>query len=269
MPRNWVVLLALVLPLSQAGCGETPAPPPATAPSVAQKTPTRLTIAAASDLQGVFKKLAARFVELNPEINLDTSFDSSGNLSEKIKAGGPFDVFLSADMGYVKKLAEAGTIDPASVRPYAVGSLTLGVNKTAGEGIRSLKDLLKPEVKHVAIANPRTAPYGAAAKQALTRAGLWEQLEPKLAIAGTVRQALQYVETGNAEAGLLSKASADVESIRLVDVDPSLYDPIVQGLGVIASTSHKVETDRFVAFLLSENGQAELTKFGFRPPPRP
>jgi molybdate transport system substrate-binding protein len=132
--------------------------------------------------------------------------------------------------------------------------------KKGGSDPMTLADLARPEVKKVALANPDTAPYGAAAKPALQKAGLWDALgrDRKIAQSETVRQALQYVQTGNAEAGLVGRAIARVPEVRVVEVDPGLYDPIVQSLGIVAQTKQPEAAERFARFVLGGEGQAVL-----------
>jgi molybdate transport system substrate-binding protein len=246
-----------------AGCSDA-APE---AGGAANKPGPVLVVAAASDLQTALPELIAAFRNEVPGIGVNPTFGASGQLAEQIKAGAPFDLFLAANVAFVDDLAAAGAVERESVRPYAVGSLVLAVNKEAGGAVAGMADLASENVRRVAIANPETAPYGAAARQALTRAGLWETLRPKVVNAGSVRQALQFVQTGNAEAGFVGKATADVPEVRVVEVDPTLYDPIVQGLGVVSGSPRKAEAGRFVAFVLGPKGQAVLASFGFRPPP--
>lgn len=270
---GWAALLA-------SGCGTAPLPSPGREPAA-----TPLRVAAASDLQSVLPVLSRQFTD-QTGIQMTPIFGSSGQLAEQIKAGAPFDVFLAANRSFVEDLAAAGLIRPDSVRPYARGSLVLAVHREAGAAIASLADLTRPEVKKIALANPAFAPYGKAGKQALERAGLWPQLEAKIVPSDSVRQALVFVTEGNAEAGLVGRALADVPEIRVVAVDPALYDPIVQGLGIVARTAKPREAESFARFLLSNEGQAILARFGFsgvapeaaanahresaaNPPPRP
>ena len=221
-----------------------------------------LRVAAASDLQTAFPALAKAFHE-SGGVEVSATFGASGQLVEQIKAGAPFDVFLSANLAFVEGLAKGGDVAPKSVKPYAVGSLVLVVHEGSGGGIERLADLSKPAVKKVAIANPAFAPYGAAAKQALEKAGLWDELAPKRVQAETVRQALQFVQSGNAEAGLVGRSVAKVKGVRIVEVDPKLYDPIVQGLGIVARTKRPDDARAFADFLLGEKGQALLVHHGF------
>lgn len=258
-PVQFTLTLGLVVLGFGAGCG---------AHDDRARHPV-LRVAAASDLQAVLPVLIERFGGGERRVEVVPVFGSSGQLARQIEAGAPFDVFLSANKDFVDKLAATKAVDPASVRPYAIGTLVLAVGRGVKVPVGNLSDLTRPEVKVVAIADPETAPYGAAARQALRKAGLWETLVPKLAIASTVRQTLQFVETGNAEAGLVSQSIADVPGVRLVDVDPALYEPIVQALGVVGRSSHRREAEAFAQLILGEEGRGVLRSHGFTLPGGP
>jgi molybdate transport system substrate-binding protein len=172
-------------------------------------------------------------------------------------------------MAFVRDLAGDGLIEPDTVRPYARGRLVLVVNRASGVTVEGLAALARPEVKRVIIANPGFAPYGRAARQVLERAGLWEGLKPKLVQAETVRQALQYVQTGSAEVGLVAHSVAGVPEVRPIGIDPALYEPILQGLGVVARSSRGDPARQFARFLLGGEGQKILASYGFDPPPEP
>lgn len=258
--------------LIAVGCGGTGSPPegPAaggTAPE-ATATPaekTLIRIAAASDLQTVLPALIERFGE-GRSIKVEAVYGSSGNLARQITQGPPFDVFMSANRKFVDDLVAAGKIDPASAHPYTEGVLVLVVRAESAATINSLDDLARDGVKKVAIANPETAPYGFAAKQALEKANLWDRLKEKLTQSDSVRQAFQFVETGNAEAGFVGHSLAGKDStVKAIPVDRSLYAPIVQSLGVVSGSSHGREANEFVRFVLGDEGQAVFKTFGFRP----
>ena len=252
------------------GCDGTKAPAPAPTPGVAEKAPADappLQLAAASDLQKALSAVAKKFTS-DTLIEVNITFGASGNLAEQIRAGAPFDIFFSANMKFVEKLAEEGKILKDSVEPYARGKLVLGVRKSSADAIHELADITRPEIKKIALANPATAPYGTAGKQALERAGLWEKVAPKIVQADTVRQAMQFVESGNAEAGMVSLASGGDAEIAIVDLDPKLYDPIIQGLGIL-SESKSQDAQAFIKFVQGDAGQAILAEYGFtRPEPR-
>src|SRR5262249_53268341 len=115
-------------------------------------------------------------------------------------------------------------------------------------------------------ANPEYAPYGVAARQALEKVGLWKGPEAKIVRADSVRQALAYARKGDTEAALVSRAIADVPEVELVEVDPALYEPIVQVLGVVSSSRQPHGARQFAAFVLGEEGQSILRAFHFRSP---
>lgn len=246
----WVLGLAA---LTAAGCDRR-LPPAA---------PQPLRIAAASDLQRVLPRLIERFQNQTPTTVTPTlTFDASGQLAEQIKAGAPFDLFLSANVKFVTDLAAAGLVEPASVQPYARGSLVLCLHRAAGDQVRGLADLSRPEIKRIAIANPDYAPYGLAARQALERAGLWSSLESKVVRANSVRQAMIYVQNGDAEAALVSHALV-VPAVRVIEVDAALYDPLIQALGIVAATKQRDCARALAQFILGGEGQAILRESGF------
>ena len=242
--------LFLVLAALISGCGGM-------APS-----PEPLRVAAASDLQVVLPKLIERF-SADTKIEVVATFGASGQLAQQVKQGAPFDVFLSANRKYVADLVEAKAIDPATVRDYAVGVLVLVVRDDLAHSIKSLADLKHASVKHLAIANPDTAPYGAAAKQALERSGLWDVLEPKRVQSETVRQALQFVQTGNAEAAIVGSAIAKVSGVHSVLIARETYDTIWQALGVTTASKRPAEALAFTRFLMGEEARRILRDAGF------
>lgn len=245
---RWAIACLVVL---SAGCGPTAPEPP------------RLRVAVASDLQAAMPILISAFRQ-HSAVEVVPTFGASGQLSEQIRQGAPFDVFLSANRAFVERLAADGSIRPDSVRPYARGSLVLAVNKLWGVKIRSMADLSRPEVHKIAIANPETAPYGMAARQALERAGLWDSLKAKVVPAESVRQALQFVQSGNAEVGFVGRSIAEVREAVVVDLPPDACDPIDQYLGIVARSDHPDDARAFVDLVLSEVGQGILRDLGFR-----
>jgi molybdate transport system substrate-binding protein len=227
--------------------------------------PKVIRVAAASDLQTVLPRLAERFRE-QTGVEVVCAFGASGRLAEQIKAGAPFDLFMSANERFVRELADQGLIVKESMRPYARGTLVLAVFRNFAGGVRGIGDLTEPTFKKIAIANPTTAPYGLAARQALEKSGLWRSLEPRIVIADSVAQALLYAQKGDAEAALVGRSIARVPEVAVVEIDKSLYDPIVQTFGMVTETKMRPEAERFASFILGNDGQSILREAGFAGP---
>lgn len=224
-----------------------------------------LRIAAAADLQRALPRILEAYGDRDGPIASPT-FGASGQLAEQIRGGAPFDLFLSADMDWPGTLEEEGAIAAGSVRPYARGSLVLLVHADAAEEVGSIADLARPEVRKVAIANPDVAPYGKAARAALESAGLWESLADKITPTGSVAQAFLHVEQGNADAALVSRSLVEESRSKVVEIDPALYPPRIQGLGIVARSPRKAQAERFAAFLLGPEGGRLLAERGFEAP---
>ncbi|MDR3622519.1 MAG: molybdate ABC transporter substrate-binding protein [Paludisphaera borealis] len=244
------------------GCGRAE---PTPLPSAKAEKAEPLRIAAAADLQRVLPALIEKYKAHDADVVL--TFGASGQLAEQIRKGAPFDVFLSANMKFVEGLETEGVVAAGSVKPYARGSLVLAVHRAASDDVDGIADLVKPKVRKIAIANPKFAPYGTAANQALERAGLGGSLGPKLVLAESVRQAFLYVEQGDAEAALVSRSLiVDGGSLKVIEVDPGLYDPLIQGFGVVALSDKLDRARRFADFVVGEAGQSILGAHGFRTP---
>jgi len=232
-----------------------------------------LLVAAAADLSYCIDDIAASFKKEVPGAEIKISIGASGNFFAQIRNGAPFDAFLSADVDYPSKLARLGAADGSTLTRYAVGRIALwspDPKLDVSQGLALLRD---PRITRVAIANPDTAPYGRAAKNALERDGLWESVQPKLVIGENISQTAQFVQTGNAQVGLVSLAS--LRSPRLAGVgryalvpDTGLA-PIEQAAIVTKHGAGNPLAARFVRFLGSPAARAILERNGFSIPPRP
>jgi molybdate transport system substrate-binding protein len=220
-----------------------------------------LRIAAAADLAPCMPALNAGF-----DGETSVTIGASGNFHAQIRNGAPFDIFLSADTGYPQALADAGLANGASMLVYALGQLVLwsaDPRLDAGRGLRLLTD---PAVRRIAIASPEIAPYGRAAKAALQQAGLWDQLQAKLVFGENVAQTMQFVESGNAQAGLVSKAHLRDRPGGWV-LPAGSYPVLEQGAIVTARGQANPASARYLQFLRSERGRALLAGCGFLLPP--
>ena len=163
----------------------------------------------------------------------------------------------------MRRLAARGLVIPETEQPYAVGRIALVASRLSSVQIVSLEDLLQPDVRHVAIANPDHAPYGVAARQALESAGLWERLQPKVVYGENVRQALQFVQTGNAEGGIVALSIAEVPEVSYVILDESLYQPLRQLLVVVKGARQEELARRFAAFVNGPEGRPVMARYRF------
>lgn len=220
-----------------------------------------LHVAAASDLSAVSKALAAGFEKEAPGVQVRFTTAASGILARQIENGAPFDVYLSANEKFVMDLSRSGRLEGFSVRQYATGQLGLW---SPGGGVKSFDDLSRDGVKHIAIANPKLAPYGAAAREALDK--IWQRIEKKVVYGENVRQALQYAETGNADAVLTSWALLYTKSPPAVKVPTSLHQPIRQSGGIVKGSKQANLAERFLVFLTRGEGAAILRSSGFETP---
>jgi len=224
-----------------------------------------LLVAAAASVEPAFTELGAAYTAQTGNA-VDFVFGSSGNLATQIENGAPFDVFASADEGFVDRLADNDLVLHDTVAVYANGRLVLAVNRESGITLDSIADLADVSVQRVAIANPELAPYGAAAREALQQAGIWQEVESKIVQGANVRQALQYVQTGDAAAGLVALSIVDVPEVRYTLVNEDLYTPLQQAMAIVAATDQERDAREFTDFVLGPVGQSILAKHGFAAP---
>ena len=230
-------------------------------------------VAAAADLNYAMKDLAARF-EQKTGNKVDLSFGASGNFYSQIQNGAPFDLFFSADLDYAKKLAEAGKIESASVRTCAVGHLVLWVPNSSKLDPAKLKMdlLLDPSIKKIAVANAQNAPYGRAGMAALEHFGLKDKVADKLVLGENISQTAQFVQSGNAQAGLialsLAMSPAMKDAGKYWEVPQDAYPEIQQGVGILSASKHKQAAQAFIDYISSPEGTAVLEQYGFRVPSR-
>lgn len=244
----------------------------ALAGSVTAQTPIR--VAAAADLEPVLPQILEQFRQATG-IRAEATYQASAMLTTQIMNGAPFDLFLSADLSYPKRLIDAGLADAAgsadSTTPitYAKGTLVLWARKDSHLPPPSLDLLRSPDLKRLAIANPDRAPYGRAAIAALNNLKLYDALKPRLATAENIAQAAQFADTGNADAGLISLTSALTPHMAASGsyfvIPRDLYPPIEQGAVIVSKTTQRAAVHKLLDYLLSAPIQAQLAKSGLTP----
>jgi molybdate transport system substrate-binding protein len=227
-------------------------------------------VAAASDLRFALTEVAERF-QADTGKTVKVSFGSSGTFTHQIEQGAPFELFLSADEGYVFRLADAGlTLDRGVL--YGIGRLVvfaphgspLVVDGTL-EGLRGA--LAEGKIKRFAIANPEHAPYGRAARDALMHAGLWDAVSRQLVIGENASQAMQFAASGSSQGGIvplsLSKA-AEVEVLgrfALIPAEAHAAEPLRQRMVLLRNAGDGARA--FHAYLQTAPARALLARYGF------
>ena len=223
-----------------------------------------LVIFAASDLQLALGEISNAFAAAgHPKPTI--SFGSTGTLAQQIENGAPADVFFAADEGYIAGLERKGLVAPGTRQLYAVGRLVL-VERTGLTPVTTLADLARPDIRRIAIANPDHAPYGRAARDALQRAGLWASLQPRVILGENISQTFQFVQTGNADAGIVALSLVIAGGMRSSLVDATLHDPIAQAAAVMARTRQPEAARALIAFVNGPAGRPIMKKYGFALP---
>jgi molybdate transport system substrate-binding protein len=224
-----------------------------------------LRVAAAADLQPVMPVLADAYQHATG-VKLLVSLGSSSTLATQILNGAPMDIFLGADFVFPEKVVAAGLADGTAPTVYAKGTLVLWARKDSGLLPLSLESLTDPRVKTVAIANELHAPYGRAAAEALRKMKLYDQVSPHFVVGENISQTAQFVESGNAQLGLISLTAASTEHFKEIGtyvlIPTSQYTEIRQCAVIMKNSDRKADAHAFLDWLLSSAVQGNLTKMG-------
>jgi molybdate transport system substrate-binding protein len=211
-------------------------------------------VAAAANLAYVLEPLDTAFIQANPGLKVTSTIGASGSLVAQISRGAPYDVFLSADLDFPRKLIQAGGAPAAE--------------------LDSVENVLRnPAVRRVAEANPRTAPYGRAAEEVLARLGLADFARPKIVIGENISQTAQYVASGNADVGFVAlslvAAPHRARQGRWLEVPVSLYAPIAQGAVLTRRGAGHAGAARYLDFLTGAQARQIFAQFGYGLPSPP
>jgi molybdate transport system substrate-binding protein len=231
------------------------------------KPPEPLRVAAAADLAHAFVELGPAFsARESPPTDLKLTLGATGLLSRQLIQGAPFDLFLAANVSYVEQVVKAGACDGSTVASYARGRLVIWV-KGAGGAELTPSSLADARFTHIAIANPEHAPYGKAAREVLTRAGVWSSVSERMVYGENVQQTFELAQSGNADVAIvgLSLAIGSGQGSWAM-VDEGLYTPIEQALVVCNRGTNAAGARRLKAFIEAPAGRAILRKFGFLMP---
>lgn len=231
-------------------------------------------VAAASDLNFAIKDIIGDF-EQKTGHHVKLSLGSSGNFYSQISNGAPFELFLSADIEFPRKLEVANLTVPDTVFPYAVGRIVVWVPKHSPINVQELgmNALLDSSIKKIAIANPKHAPYGRAAVAALKHFALYDKVEEKFVLGENISQTAQFVQSGNADIGIIALALAVAPSLKEAggywEIPLTAYPQMEQG-GVILETARKngnfEAAKQFADWMTGPTGREVLKRYGFYMP---
>lgn len=225
---------------------------------------SKLNIAVAANMQFAMKEIIKEFKE-QTGIECQMMNSSSGKLTAQIKEGAPYHIFVSANMKYPQDLFDAG-FTTSKPEVYAFGRLVLWSNMEAMKV--SLEALNNKNINHIAIANPKMAPYGLAAKEVLENLGLYEELENKLVFGESIAQCNQFILSKSAEMGFTAKSVVLSQNAKdqgqWIDVDDSLFSPIAQGAVIIKQNEMQAEAKEFYEFLFSDRAALILEEYGYK-----
>src|SRR5208337_1359841 len=230
-----------------------------------------ITVAAAADMSAALPQLVDAYTKKTGQ-TVKLSFGASGNLTNQIRNGAPFDVFFSADEDYPQQLIAEGFGSKDTLYGYAVGRLVLWVPNDSPLDLSKLgiKALLDPSVKKMSVANPATAPYGRAAAAALRHFGIYDQISSRLVVGENVSQAAQFIESGNAQAGLIALSHALAPAMkdkgRYWTVPLDAYPTLNQAAVVLSESKQPDAARKFLEFLRNPEATSLLTSYGFSLP---
>jgi len=229
-----------------------------------------LTVAAASDLNYAFKEVIAGY-EQQTGHHVKLTLGSSGNFFSQIQNGAPFDLYFSADIGYPRKLEDAGLTVPGSLYPYAVGQIVLWAGKGSqfdlSKGLEVLRD---PAIKKIAIANPKHAPYGRAAVAAMEYFKVYDQVKDRLILGENISQAAQFIDSGACEIGIVALSLALAPAMKASgsywEIPSESHPPLEQGAVIVKQSKHQEAAKQFLEFMKGLQGQEIMKRYGFTLP---
>lgn len=226
----------------------------------------KITIAAAADMKFAMDEIAADFRKANPGEEVDVIYGSSGKAHTQIQQGAPYDLYFSADVAYPQELIKTGFAASTEVIPYARGRIVLWSTSVDATKM-TLESLSDPKITHVATANPKHAPYGKRAQEALEASKLWDKVEPKMIYGENITQAAQFVQTGNAEVGIIALSLAVSKELSSKGgyylIPDNLHEPLEQGFIITKRAENNKLAKQFADYMGTKEVRAIMIKYGF------
>jgi molybdate transport system substrate-binding protein len=236
----------------------------------AQASAEEMVLSVAVSMKEAVEEVGRTFASSRPGLVLRYNFGSSGDLQKQIEAGAPVDIFISAAQRQMDELEKGGFIVPVSHRVFARNVLIVIKPADSRIDISRPGDLLDARVRRIVIGNPKTVPVGQYSEESLRALGLWERVLPKLVFSENVRQALDYVVRGEADAGFVYSTDAATRAANVKEAfrpPEDTYRPVVYPAAVVATSRQRALAQGFLDLLTGRDGQATLARLGFQPPP--
>ena len=225
----------------------------------------KITIAAAADLKFAMDEIVTGFKKSHTGHEVEVIYGSSGKFHTQIQQGAPYDIFFSADISYPRELAKIG-MAASEVKPYAFGRIVLWSNSMDAAKM-TLASLTDPKISRIAIANPKHAPYGKRAEEALRAVGMWDRVQSKLVFGENIAHTAQFVQTGNAQVGIIALSLAVNSELAKKGgyylVPDNLHNPLEQGYVITTRGAGKPLAKQFADYMGSKPARAIMTKYGF------
>ncbi len=227
-------------------------------------------VAAASDLNFAMKELSAEYEQQSGH-HVKLSLGSSGNFYAQLQQGAPFDLYFSADIGYPRKLEEAGLTVPGTLYRYAVGRIVLWAPKASSLDVsKGLMVLREATIRKISIANPKHAPYGRAAVAAMEHAQVYAEVKQRLVLGENVSQAAQFIESGACDVGIIALSLAMAPAMKTAgiywEIPADYHPPLEQGAIIMKQSKNQEVARQFLEFMKSPRGQEIMTRYGFTLP---
>jgi molybdate transport system substrate-binding protein len=224
-----------------------------------------ITVSAAASLTNAFKELSQAYESTHPGDKVLLNFAASDALVQQIAKGAPVDVFASADQDAMDKAESRQLLAPGTRRNFVSNALVVIVPNTSTLPLKSLADLKLPAVAKITMGNPAGVPIGRYSKHVLEKTGLWSAVEPKLILAASVRQSLDYVARGEVDAGFVYLTDAGAHKVKIALHVPT-DAPVTYPIAALRNAPNAAGAMAFLAYVQAPAGQAILAKYGFGKP---
>ncbi|MBP8597913.1 MAG: molybdate ABC transporter substrate-binding protein [Selenomonas sp.] len=263
--RRWIVWALAVVMMLAAGCSVQQGNSAGNLPASKDRAPQELHVAAAASLTDAMKEIAAGYEKEHPDVKIVFNFGSSGALQQAIENGGGADLFFSAAQKQMNALAKDGLLADGTRRDLLVNEVVLIVPKDSDMKLTDFNQLTGAAVEHIALGEPKGVPVGQYSEEVFTKMGILDQVKAKAVYGSDVRQVLSWVETGDADCGVVYATDAAVsDRVRVVAKAPAdTHKPIIYPAAVLKDSKQPGLADDFLTYVSGEAGKAVFSKFGF------